>query len=133
VELTLQHEQLEQSQIEIAEALDRYVERFDFAPVGYFSVEPDGRIIEGNLAGGEMFEIDKSEFGGQPIENFVAAESREALRSLLDGLRNGRSCEPCEVHPKHNAGLPRVLRVMANASPRARYFYLTFTDVSDCK
>src|SRR5450432_4185853 len=49
VELAMQHEQLEQSRTEVAESLERYVERFDLAPVGYFTVEPNGRIVEGNL------------------------------------------------------------------------------------
>src|SRR6266700_7345147 len=54
VELAMQREQLEQSRAEVAESLERYVERFDFAPVGYFALEPDGRIVEGNLAGADL-------------------------------------------------------------------------------
>src|ERR1700731_2473027 len=129
VELTLQHEQLQQGQAEITEALDRYVERFEFAPVGYFIVEPDGRIIEANLIAGELFEIEKSELSGRPVESLVSPESRLTLRALLDGLRPDRAAT-CEVHAKRG-GLTRRLQAVAKASPRSRCVYLTFADISD--
>ena len=129
VELTLQQEQLQQGQAETAEALDHYVERFEFAPVGYVTVDPDGTIIEGNLAAGELFEIEKSEMSGQPVESLVAPESRLALRALFKELRDGRRAT-CEVHAKRG-GPARRLQAVAKASPRLRYVYLAFTDVSD--
>src|SRR3984893_12096825 len=67
VELAMQHEQMEQSRAEVAESLERYIERFDFAPVGYFTLEPDGGIIEGNLAGAELFAVDRAALPGPPI------------------------------------------------------------------
>src|SRR5438270_10029759 len=65
VELSMQNEQMEQSRAEIADSLELYIERFDFAPVGYFTVEPDGRIVEGNLAGADLFGVDRGELPGR--------------------------------------------------------------------
>ena len=69
VELAMQHEQLEQSRAEVAESLERYVERFEFAPVGYFTVEPDGGIVEGNLAAADLFEVDRAALPGRSDES----------------------------------------------------------------
>lgn len=133
VELTLQHEQLEQSRTEISETLDRYVERFDFAPVGYFTVERDGRIIEANLAGAALFKIDRAAVCGRPLESLVAAGSHGTVRALLERLRRGNSTETCEVHAKRAGGLPRLLQAVANTSVRERCFYVTFTELPSCK
>jgi PAS domain S-box-containing protein len=131
VELSMQHEQMEQSRAEVAETLERYVERFDFAPVGYFTVEPDGRIVEGNLAGADLFAVDRAELPGRSIESLVAADSRTALRAVLERLRKNGPAETCEVYSEP-AGRPRrLLQVAGKAAPRTRFLYVTFTSIRD--
>ena len=131
VELDMQHEQLEQSQAEVAESLERYVERFDFAPVGYFTVEPDGRIVEANLAGADLFEVDRADLPGRSIENLIAADSRADLRALLSRLRKDGPSEGCEVYSEP-AGRPRrLLQVVGKAAPRSQFLYVTFTSIRD--
>jgi PAS domain S-box-containing protein len=131
VELAMQHEQLEQSRAEVAESLERYVERFDFAPVGYFTVEPDGRIVEANLAGADLFEVDRADLAGRSIESLIAADSRADLRAVLDRLRKDGPSEGCEVYSER-AGRPRrLLRAVGKAAPRSQFLYVTFTFIRD--
>ena len=131
VELSMQHEQMEQSRAEVAETLERYVERFDFAPVGYFTLEPDGRIVEGNLAGADLFAVDRAGLPGRSIESLVAADSRTALRAVLERLRKNGPTETCEVYSEQ-AGRPRrLLQVAGKAAPRTRFLYVTFTSIRD--
>jgi signal transduction histidine kinase len=47
----MQNEALRHSQIELAVARDRYFDLYDFAPVGYLTLSPDGMITEINLTG----------------------------------------------------------------------------------
>jgi PAS domain S-box-containing protein len=131
VELAMQHEQLEQSRAEVAESLERYVERFDFAPVGYFSVEPDGTIVEGNLAGADLFGVDRAELPGRPIESLIAADSRAALGAVLNRLRKDGPTEACEVYAEPAGGPRRLLQAVAKAAPRTRFLYVTFTSIHD--
>ena len=131
VELAMQHEQMEQSRAEVAESLERYIERFDFAPVGYFTVEPDGRIVEGNLAGADLFAVDRADLPGRSIESLVAADSRAALRAVLGRLRKDGPSEACEVCAEQ-AGGPRCrLQVVGKAAPRSQFLYVTFTSIRD--
>jgi hypothetical protein len=132
VELTLQHEQLEQGRVEIAEALDRYVERFNFAPLGYFAVEADGRIIEANLAGAELFDVERAELQGVPIENLLAEASRGNLRALLERLRDGQPDGNCLLHRISAGGEHRLLLALARTSSRERCVYMSLIDISDC-
>ncbi len=137
VELAMQHEQLEQSRAEVAESLERYVERFDFAPVGYLTVEPGGRIVDGNLAAADLFDLDRADLPGRSLEGLVAPDSRGALRAVLNRLSTGGRLhtdgppEICEVYAEP-AGQPRrLLQVAGKAAPRAQYLYVTFTSIRD--
>src|SRR5579859_2381966 len=132
VELAMQHELLEQSRAEVAESLERYVERFDFAPVGYLAIDPDGRIVEGNFAAADLFEVDRAELPGRSIESFIAADSRAVLRSVLDRLRkNGSSSEACTVYAEQPGRPRRLLQVTGKAAPRGQFLYVTFASIRE--
>jgi PAS domain S-box-containing protein len=131
VELAMQHEQMEQSRAEVAESLERYVERFDFAPVGYFTVEPDGRIVEGNLAGADLFAVDRADLPGRSIDSLVAADGRAALRAMLSQLRKDGPSEACEVYAEPSGRPRRLLQVAGKAAPRTQFLYVTFTSIRE--
>lgn len=49
VELEMQNRELREAQVRLEEATARYLDLYDFAPVGYCTLYPDGRIQELNL------------------------------------------------------------------------------------
>ena len=123
VELDLQQEHIEQTQTELSESLARYVEWFDCAPAAYFCVDRDGKIIEANLAGAELFAMERAELNGRRIDQLVAAKSRLLLLGVLKRLRGGSAKETCEVQCGK-----RALQVVANAAPGGQTFLLVFSE-----
>ncbi len=53
-ELEAQNQQLRESQGLLEESRARYAELYDFAPVGYCTLDPAGCVSEINLTGAEM-------------------------------------------------------------------------------
>jgi PAS domain S-box-containing protein len=132
VELDLQHEQMESTQRELAEDLARYKGLYEFAPVGYFSVGPEGDIIEANLAGAGLFGVGQEELRGRRIDSFLAPESRPVLLEWLKRLRGGASGEACEA--KSGGGrVSRQLQVVASVAPGGGSFLMVFVDTTDRK
>src|ERR1035441_10209424 len=54
VELEVQNAELQEARTRMEARLEKYTDLYDFAPVGYFSVDDRGRIIEANLTGAAL-------------------------------------------------------------------------------
>ena len=49
IELEMQNAELQKARDELEVALEKYTDLYDFAPVGYFSIDESGVILEANL------------------------------------------------------------------------------------
>jgi len=72
VELESQNEELRRTQSDLAAARDRYLDLFDFAPVGYFTLDSDGVIQECNLTGATLLGERRTALKGCSFSRFVA-------------------------------------------------------------
>jgi PAS domain S-box-containing protein len=54
IELEMQNEELRQTLVALEQSRDRYVDLYDFAPVGYLSLNTEGLIIGINLTGAKL-------------------------------------------------------------------------------
>ena len=54
IELEMQIEELRRNHVELTESRNRYYDLYDFAPMGYFTLDQKGRILEVNLAGANL-------------------------------------------------------------------------------
>lgn len=54
LELEMQNEDLRIAQAKVTEAMARYAEFYDFAPVGYLTLKRNGAIVMLNLAGAQL-------------------------------------------------------------------------------
>jgi two-component system, NtrC family, response regulator AtoC len=62
---------------------DLYARRFESAPAGYISLDPQGMVEEINLAGAALLEIDKHDLVGKPFASCVRPEQSDAFLSYL--------------------------------------------------
>jgi PAS domain S-box-containing protein len=57
IELEIQNEELKKAHWDLEESRDKFIELYDFAPVGYFTLSDKAIIIEVNLTGASMLGI----------------------------------------------------------------------------
>ena len=93
VELEMQNEALRQKQIELVEARDRYVGLYEFAPVGYLTLTPDGMIEEVNLTAVRLLGVERKDLLHRPFASLVvfADQDRWLTRFLAVMKQDGES------------------------------------------
>jgi PAS domain S-box-containing protein len=77
IELEVQNEELRNAQMALQESRDRFSDLYDFAPVGYFTIDDKGMILEGNLTGAALFGIERSYLINSRFSQFIAPESQD--------------------------------------------------------
>ncbi|MDO9313559.1 MAG: PAS domain S-box protein [Burkholderiaceae bacterium] len=89
VELEMQNEELRRTQVELVAARDRYVDLYDFAPVGYFTLDALGQVTEANLTGATLLGRNRAALMGRSLARCVAAiDSDRWQRHLTHALQN---------------------------------------------
>ena len=97
IELEMQNEELQRAQAAAEEASEKYCDLFDFAPVGYFLWDHDGRILEVNLAGAALLGLDRSAVIQKRFGQFVAVEYRAAFADFCQRVLATDAKQTCEV------------------------------------
>ena len=77
IELEIQNDELRRTQLALFESNDRYTHLYDFAPVGYVTVNINGLITEANLALADMLDVDRQRLIQQPLSAFILPEDQD--------------------------------------------------------
>jgi len=86
IELEMQNDELRRIQEALETARDRYENLFDFAPVGYFTLNEKDQILEANLTAAQLLHIERSKLMGRPFSTIVAPESQRQYHHLRKRL-----------------------------------------------
>ena len=86
VELEMQNETLRQNQDELAAMRDRYVDLYDFAPVGYMTLTADGMIEEVNVTAVKLVGAERKDLLQRRFTSLVIAEDQDRCKELLLGV-----------------------------------------------
>ncbi|MEG6552041.1 PAS domain S-box protein, partial [Desulfocurvibacter africanus] len=90
IELELQNEELREALDKLEEAKARYANLYDFAPVGYLSLDRKGRILQANFAAATLLGLEKDHLAASTLYDHLDAESQDRLYILLrKALRSG--------------------------------------------
>ena len=79
IELEMQNEELRRAQGELTQSRDRFNQLFDFAPVGYVTLSPEGQVLEANLVMASMLGLARSKLMGRKFSGFVFQTAQDSL------------------------------------------------------
>ena len=97
IELEMQNEALQRSQMETAESHRKYTDLYDFAPVGYFTFDKRGHIIEANVTGASMLGFEKLSLARQPFHRFIMPAHFSIFLSHLQKASEIKSKQTCKL------------------------------------
>ena len=97
IELEMQNEELREANETAETALKKYTMLYDFAPLGYFTLEKDGSISELNFTGAEMLGDKRFSLVNSNFKLFIAESSQQEFNKFFSKVFTSNSKESCEI------------------------------------
>ncbi len=97
IELELQNEELMKARSSAQEVAEKYLELYDFAPIGYLTLSKEGEILEINLAASQMLGKDRINLRNNQFGFFISELTKPIYYKFLSKVFSGNKKETCEV------------------------------------
>ncbi|MEM5788464.1 MAG: ATP-binding protein [Syntrophobacteraceae bacterium] len=102
IELDMQNEELRRVQNDLEISRTRYADLYDFAPVGYLTLDKKGQIVDLNLTAARQLGIERMHLIGKPFQHFVFQQDKMGFLSHLNEVfgKHERQVAEIRVSPK---------------------------------
>lgn len=133
IELEMQNEELKRCKEESDVLMAKYLEIYDFAPIGHFALNPQGNILRVNLTAAAMLGVERSLLIGQGFQIHVSRESYPAFSAFFRKIFESEIIESCEVMLLKGKRESRFVRLQARSSEDRKECNLAIIDITDIK
>jgi signal transduction histidine kinase/CheY-like chemotaxis protein len=135
-ELQVQNEELLDSRAQVEESQKKYFRHFDLAPVGLIRLDHEGLILDANLLGAQMLDVNRLQLHSlpRPFLSHVALNSLAIFQQHLASALASGKMEKCELSLRNTAGQETFVRMQSVTSHGERGetdFYITLTDLTE--
>ena len=134
VELEIQAEELRQSKIALAESRDKYLDLYEFAPLGYLSLNDKARITEVNLSGAALLGIERNKLIKAPFSKFMPEKDSDQWHRYFLTVLKQKEKQSCTLMIQRSDGSAfpaRLESIRLTGSDGATTVRIAFSDISD--
>ena len=132
IELEMQNEELLQAREKMEALLEKYTDLYDFAPVGYVTLDPQGIILEASLTLASLLGIARSALITRRFGLFVSWDDLAAFSSFLQKAFESKVKQGCEVTLQAE-GRPIEVALEAIAFESRQSCRVAVTDITERK
>ncbi len=137
VELEMQNQELREAQQELEESRNRYADLYDFAPVGYVSLDGKGVILQINLTGSIMLGMEREKLIGMPFSRYVQPEDRGTFMGYMSECERAEEMLATELRLAARGKPARDVELSCATSKRkpgeAAVYRAAITDITERK
>jgi len=130
IELEMQNEELQQARLDLERSLIQYTDLYDFAPVGYITLDQSGVILNVNLTGSRMLGMERSRIVNQHLNNFILASYRSVFSSFLEKVFRNRDQETIEIAMQKKSSGELYAHMEAMVSENRRECRVALVDIT---
>ena len=131
IELTMQNLELDRAREEAEKSREQYTDLYEFAPVGYLTLDRDAIVRAANLTGADLLRMERSRLLGRPFGQFIAAKDRTPFASFLVEIFCSRGDEACEVALMVKGDLTIIVQVVARVDSSGQECRLALIDMTE--
>jgi PAS domain S-box-containing protein len=133
-ELEMQNIELRKTRDELEVALEKYTDLYDFAPVGYLSVDESAVILEANLKSAALLGTERSRLVNRSLRLFMSSASHPIFVAFLGKVFTGPDDQECEalLLKKGGGAFWAAIRATSAVRPSGtpRWCRVAFGDIS---
>lgn len=96
-ELEMQNDELRNAREDLEVSRAKYVDLYNLSPIGYFTIDPQGMILEANLAAATLFGVTRDMLLKQRIARFITADYQDAYYLSCKKLYETGRPQSCEL------------------------------------
>jgi PAS domain S-box-containing protein len=136
IELEMQNEEIRSVQYELEQSRKKYSDLYDFAPVGYLTINEEGRIVEANLTAAKQLGMERSVLIGKPFNLHAAEDYREELHLHFRKVFKTKEPHTCEIKLSGRSRINSYVQLDSTYlldSDGENLTRTTMTDISDRK
>lgn len=138
IELEMQNAELRQAREELELSRNKYLELYDFAPIGYFTFDDAGKIREVNLTGAKLMGVERQRLVNKSFAGFIAdADGKENFLKHCQTVIQKEGEQACEIRLKKKDGTYFWARlqsaVVENNDGKAEDVHTTIIDITKRK
>ncbi len=149
IELEIQNEDLRLAQEVLEESRRKYSDLYDFAPVGYITLDKFGTLLEMNLTAARLLRIDRDKVLRKPTATvpttaihsflyYISPEDKNRFRQGINDALSGKDRVMVEIGVKRNGGyFPAQFQLSADVEQGQDIllaaFYLQFAVKEDSR
>ncbi len=136
VELETQAKELRRAQFELEESRDKYLDLYDFAPVGYLTLNDTALITDANLTGAKLLGVERKKLHMARFRKFVAPEDCEQWLRYFIKVQQRVKKQSCTLTLRRGEGSvfpARLDGVRITDSDGAVSVHITISDITDIR
>ena len=131
IELEMQNAELQRASDENEVLLDAYTDLYDYAPVGYVTLNDQGEIQRANLTAARLLRVERSSLLGRPFLDRIDAQGRPIFEAFMQDRFTGATESHCELPLDSGLGTVRWIRLAVSGTVRTQECRMTFVDNTD--
>jgi PAS domain S-box-containing protein len=97
IELETQAEELRRAHLQLEESRDKYLDLYEFAPLGYLTLNDKALITEVNLTGVTLLGVERNKIINHGFGRFIAPGDRERWDPYFMSVRNHEEKQACTL------------------------------------
>ncbi len=135
IELEMQNLELREKQLELEKARDKYADLYDFAPVGYLTLDEKGVIRETNLTATRLLQQTRSQLLNKPFTALLANNNSRHFFRVLRGVIETKEEQSDEIKItcKDQAEICLLMQLAPSYEENSSEVRMVLLDISDMK
>ena len=133
IELEMQNEELKLAYKRTENAMEKYVDLYDFAPSGYITLSKEGDIMDLNFVAATLLGIERVQLKNTRFGVYVSPDSLETYNQIFVETFLHNKKETAELSLRTKSDKPMFVHVDALVSQNTNLCLITLIDITERK